>query len=169
MTNCSISPEKTPRHILFIAIGMIFTAFAIMAYGTYRCRTPAFEDPLTQCALKHPWNRFVDGWGLIHFWFYAMVAYFFPACWKEITFFGILWEVLEMMFKEHPFYLAKCDAQIEQQKGGWWYGRWEDIVMNTLGVMFGVYLAQRAVPKSIFPIGFVVLTVYQVWLQQINT
>lgn len=163
-----LSPQKNTKHILIIAVGMICTAFAIMVYGTYRCRTPTFEDPLTQCALEHPWNRFLDGWGLLHFWFYAMIAYFFPAYWKEITLFGILWEILEMMFKEHPFYLAKCHAQVEQQKEGWWYGRWEDIIMNSLGVMFGIYLAQKGVSRNIFPIGYVILIVYQVSLQHLN-
>lgn len=165
MTNSSCDwTSKIPKggYVVLIAITM---AFLIAAYGTYRCRTPEFEDPLTRSIIdKYPWNRFIDGWGLLHFWFYAILSFYFPSCWKEITFIGIIWEVIESMFKDRPFYLAKCDISIEG-KAGWWYGRWEDIVMNTLGVGFGLWLRQKGGSKNILNGMLVAILVLQVSLQ----
>jgi hypothetical protein len=137
----------------FAAIfGICFVcASIIIVYGTIRCKMPGFTDPLTYSAVPAPWNRFLDGWGIAHFLFYGMLGYLYPARWLFITCLGILWELIEMQFKDHPFYLSKCsyDVNTDAAAGGagapgWWYGRWEDIVMNTGGMLIGIALARRA-------------------------
>jgi len=126
-------------------------ATLIVVYGTIRCRMPKFYDPLTYSLLPAPWDRFFDGWGISHFGFYFMLAYLYPKHWFFITCLGVAWEALEMVFKEHPFYLSRCSYDTDQPSGaskagtkpGWWYGRWQDIVMNSAGVALGVYLSRR--------------------------
>ena len=166
-----LEPWKYPKQILVLVVLLLFTAFGIMVYGTYRCRVPEFEDPFTRSIAgeeQHHLNQFIDGWGWIHFWFFAMLSFLFPTCWKELFAAGLIWEIIEMMFKEHPFYLTDCHSSIHENKAGWWYGRWEDLVMNSLGILLGLYLYNRHVPFSIFPIGFVVIITGHVGLQKIQ-
>jgi len=120
-------------------------ASLIIVYGTIRCKVPGFKDPLTYAPVSAPWNRFLDGWGIAHFIFYGMLGYLFPSHWVFITVLGVMWELVEMMFKEHPFYLSKCSYDTDaSKKEGWWYGRWEDIIMNSLGLSLGIMLSRRA-------------------------
>lgn len=167
-SSCTLSPPKTIAQVLIMGAILITAALSIIAYGTYRCRTPTFEDPLTQSITgTHPRvTRFLDGWGILHFWLFATLAYHYPQCWKELVVAGLLWEATEMLFKERPFYLAKCDARIEEEKSGWWYGRWEDIVMNSLGMVCGVLLARSGAPAITFPVGFVVIIAVHAVLQK---
>lgn len=115
----------------------------IVAYGTYRCKTTSFIDPLTNSVGPKSLERFLDGWGISHFLFYGTLAYMFPDK-KSLIFIallGIAWEIIESIFKDHPFYLSNCKYTIGTDKeSGWWYGRWEDIVMNSLGMLTGVSL-----------------------------
>jgi hypothetical protein len=120
-----------------------FTAvFIIIAYGTYRCKTTDFQDPLTKSMFGPPWNLFFDGWGISHFMFYGFLAYMFPKKRTLIIIFllGVLWEIVESIFKDHPFYLSDCKYEVTTDKGGWWYGRWQDIIMNSLGMATGVFM-----------------------------
>lgn len=161
MTDCQFTHHR-PRAIYMFLI-VIGAAFAIILYGSYRCHTPSFEDPFTQSVIeKYPWNRFIDGWGLLHFWFFMWLGYHYPNCWKEIVGVGVLWEVIESIFKDHPFYLTECDVS----KGGWWYGRWEDIVMNSLGLCAGLALREKNMPRSVPILVLIIIVLLQVSLQQ---
>jgi len=127
-------------------LGICFVcASLIIVYGTIRCKIPGFSDPLTYAPVPPPWDRFLDGWGIAHFFFYGMLGYLFPQRWLFITMCGILWELIETVFKDHPFYLSKCNYSMGKEGGavGWWYGRWEDIIMNTLGMVLGIVLSNR--------------------------
>lgn len=122
-----------------IACGLV-----IAAYGTFRCKTTDFKDPMTKSLFGEPWNRFLDGWGISHFLFFLMLAYHWPTEWAFIFGTGVFWELLEWIFKAHPFYLSKCNYTIDTEKGeGWWYGRWQDLIMNGLGVALGSWLGSR--------------------------
>jgi hypothetical protein len=115
----------------------------IIIYGTYRCNTKHYIDPLTKTIGPVSLNRFLDGWGISHFIFYGVLAYMFPDK-KSLIFIaalGVAWEIIEVIFKEHPFYLSDCKYPPQTDSGaGWWYGRWEDIIMNSLGMLTGVIL-----------------------------
>lgn len=149
------------KQVLSLVLCLVICVFIIITYGTYRCRTPSFEDPFTKCIAGNNYlSRYIDGWGLLHFWFFAMLSYVFPTLWKQLIIAGILWEIVEMIFKEHPFYLSECNLDTDKGEG-WWYGRWEDIVMNSLGIVVGFYLHKIKTPFSIFPLGFISITVLQ--------
>lgn len=92
-----------------------------------------------------PWNSFVDGWGITHFAFYMALAFFYPQHLITIFLLGVLWELLESFFKEHPFYISKCEYKLNtdrEDNGRFWYGRWQDIVMNSLGMAAGYGLTK---------------------------
>ena len=117
---------------------------SIVAYGTFRCNQTDFTDPLTKAAFGPPLDKFLDGWGLLHFGFYFVLAYAFPSQWALIAFLGILWEMVETFFKDKPFYIAECKYRLTTDQGeGWWYGRWQDIVMNTGGILLALRMRGR--------------------------
>jgi hypothetical protein len=133
-----------PRiQILIICAICILT---IVSYGTYRCHHKEFRDPLTNSMLN-PSQRsnFFDGWGILHFAFYFGLAFAYSEYWAFIFILGVLWEITESLMKDHPFYLSKCDAANVLNTDGssaWWYGRWQDLVMNGAGVLLGYLCAK---------------------------
>lgn len=123
----------------------LLIALMIVAYGTFRCKTSDFKDPLTRSMFGHPWNKFLDGWGITHLLFYMALARYYPSQWLFIWLMGAAWEVIEVIFKDHPFYISKCNYNLQTADGeGWWYGRWQDIVMNSIGIYIGHRMATRA-------------------------
>jgi hypothetical protein len=115
---------------------------AIVGYGTYRCKATAFQDPLTFALAPPPFDKYLDGWGISHFTFFLILAYFYPAQWWFIWIAGVVWEIFEYSVKDHPFYLSRCTYSMDTDQGGWWYGRWQDIVMNSLGILCGLALTK---------------------------
>jgi hypothetical protein len=117
----------------------------IVLYGTYRCKAENFTDPLTTKFAPAPYDQFFDGWGITHFLFFMTLAYMYPT--KNalilIWFLGVGWEVVESIFHDHPFYISKCNYKLTTDDvSGWWYGRWQDIIMNSAGMLLGVYLTK---------------------------
>jgi len=121
----------------------------IVLYGSFRCHHPDFTDPLTKSMWGAPWDRFVDGWGISHFGFFTMLGFLFPLHWILLWFLGVAWEIVEFSMKDHPFYLSDCQVKLQTDEGSpWWYGRWQDIVMNSLGIATGVGLHTFLQPKK---------------------
>lgn len=128
-------------------------AMVIVGYGTFRCNSTNFKDPLTQAIAPAPFDSFLDGWGISHFIFYGVLTFFYPDPRSMIFIWtiGVLWEIVESIFSDHPFYLSSCkyDMQTDLNNNmgknngsGWWYGRWQDIVMNSTGMLMGYTIAQ---------------------------
>lgn len=136
--------EKIKPYLLITFICFV-CVLVIISYGVFRCKinNDNFVDPLTKSFAPPPFDQYLDGWGISHFSFFAILAYFFPKLEYLIFIWilGVLWEIVEYMFKDHPFYISKCSYKLTTDKGtGWWYGRWQDIVMNTLGIIVGYSL-----------------------------
>lgn len=129
--------EVSPR-VQISVIGAI-CVLVIVLYGYYRCTNGNYTDPLTKSWVSPPWDRFLDGWGASHFVFFFVLAYVYPSELVYIWLLGFAWELLEFWCKDHPFYLSDCELTTDSG-GRWWYGRWEDIVMNTLGIGAAVLL-----------------------------
>lgn len=122
---------------------------SIVGYGIYRCQTPEFQDPLTLSVAPSPWDKYVDGWGLTHFFFFMLLGVLYPRYWALIWSLGLAWEVIEFSSQSKPFYASVCHAGTrEADLTGWWYGRWQDIVMNSSGLAVGVLLNAAGVHFS---------------------
>ena len=106
--------NDTKIQIIQVIIYCIIVALIIMMYGTYRCRNSNYKDPLTKSIAgdNKELGKFIDGWGLIHFWFYALLVFKFPKAWYIIIIIGIIWEIIESSLKDRPFYLAECKADL---------------------------------------------------------
>lgn len=131
---------------VWMSIVWLSVVMAIIAYGTYRCTHDDFHDPLTRVFASPPFDQFADGWAFLHFLSFAVMAYFFPAA-PHLLFMwalGVVWEIVESLFHERPFYISKCSYKLTTDaKAGWWYGRWQDILMNSLGLFVGWWLSRH--------------------------
>jgi hypothetical protein len=129
-------------HILLIGLTCVLV---IVLYGTYRCKKTDFQDPLTKSFVPPPFDKYLDGWGISHFMFFALLGFLYPQ--KALLAFsftlGVIWELIEYSAKDHPFYISKCNyTNLSNDGGSWWYGRWQDIVMNTLGLIAGYSISK---------------------------
>ncbi len=116
----------------------------IFVYGIYRCNNSSFVDPLTIAFAPSPLDKYLDGWGISHLLFFAILGYLFPTKLLFSFFLGALWELLEYSMGNRPIPFIKCKHNLKTHKGeDWWYGRWEDIVMNTAGLWIGSALRNR--------------------------
>lgn len=129
-----------------ITVVCLIVVLVIVLYGTLRCKITSFQDPLTFSLFPPPLNNYLDGWGLTHLFFFMSLAYSFPSleyiayCWVL----GVIWELIEYSMKDHPFYMSRCNYKVTAENGkGWWYGRWQDIVTNTVGLIIGYTLAKN--------------------------
>jgi len=141
MSDSFNSPLQLDLNSLYIFFLSLICIFVIIIYGTYRCKTPDFSDPLTNSVFDGELKNFFDGWGIAHLIFYLVLTYLFPRKAPLIFIFGVAWEIIESIFHDHPFYISKCDYRLTtDQQSGWWYGRWQDIVMNSIGMIIGYSL-----------------------------
>lgn len=132
------------RTIQILSAGVAM-ALVVVAYGTFRCKT-GFHDPLIGSILPPPFAGYSDGWALSHMVYFAVLAYTFdtPHEIALIWVMGVLWELLETVFRDRPFYLAECDKGVTVAGAGpWWYGRYEDIISNSIGIAVGVLLKRK--------------------------
>lgn len=128
-------------YVFIILLGMVCIT-SIVLYGTYRCMNTSFSDPLTIAFAPPPFDKYLDGWGLSHLLFFMLLGYLFPSHLLFSFFSGVAWELFEYSMKDHPFYLSSCKYDMTTHKGeGWWYGRWQDIVMNSIGLWIGSVLS----------------------------
>lgn len=162
ISNKNNKQSSSSNDYLAIASICAVCVIVIVAYGSYRCQKPSFKDPLTRVFAPAPFDKFLDGWGVAHLLFFTMLGYLYPRPHLLMFIFvlGVVWELIEYSIKDRPFYLSKCaSAPIIDNRldsGGttttttttpmpplsnWWYGRWQDIVMNTIGMTTGATLA----------------------------
>lgn len=134
-------PRAPSSYIIVIALSLI-CAGAVFFYGRAVCASPN-DDPLTLSYFSSPWDSFLDGWGLMHFLFFALLTTLFPRLWWLIFLLGVGWEILEYYMNTSTF--TTCSKRKEnREKNGmithtaeeykWWYARWQDVVMNTVGI-----------------------------------
>lgn len=86
-----------------------------------------------------------SGWGLSHFILYTILGYYFPQYFAIILSLGILWEIIEARF--FPLlgmnYITRVLLNGDVERLDWWKGGQYDIVINTLGFLFGIYLKSQ--------------------------
>ncbi len=134
---------------IIIWCGLVF--FGIVWYGSYRCQFQDNVDPLTRTFGPKGTEKFTDGWGLSHFFFYFFLTYQSPEYWFLIFLIGVAWELIEFSIKDRPFYLTDCAYVLETEQGqSWWYGRMEDILMNALGIAAGYALSRYSFSSSLW-------------------
>lgn len=121
----------------------IITALIIMGYGTFRCNSTEYKDPLTKSLLGPPFDTVTDGWSISHFLFYMFLTLLFPSKYIFIFMIGVAWEILETFSEENPFYLKECKYDMSTDAGPWWQSKFSDNIMNGLGILTGYYIRSK--------------------------
>ena len=129
----------------------IFVILLILIYGKIRC----FHPHLDFLAVHK--NVYVDGWLLSHFVLFAICGYFFPNNFYFAMLLGILWEIVEHL--QLLTFASSCKnnegnksslikyqfifedkSQNNDINKNWWYGRYEDIIVDFLGFVTGYFI-----------------------------
>ena len=85
-------------------------------------------------------SRYLNIWTLSHFFFFAWIGYHYPDCLEAAMVYGIAWETFEFSLGEFfPKFFPKIANRIDPTWTLWYYGRYEDIIMNFLGFVVGKY------------------------------
>lgn len=155
--------SKPHDHFRILAVA-VTCGLVIYAYGLVLCMYK-LSDPLTFSVFPPPVDSYLDGWGVSHFLFYFVLTLIFPARWLFIFVIGVMWELLEYTFMSMEFMKCKIrdieimkieehfksEVVVDDDRGGsglWWKGRWQDIVMNSLGITLALsirYAAQKKI------------------------
>lgn len=138
---------KYKEELLFI-IYFIICIVTILLYGQYKCNNPYFKDPLRNSLGL--WD--LNGWSLTHLLFYTLIGYTFKSNYLVYAFLlGCLWELFEYYYGEkRPGWLdgyGDCNMKTNKLDGRWWYGKWSDILINTLGLFLGAYIRNKKFSK----------------------
>ena len=98
-------------------------AMCVLSIFTYELVLPKkYADPL-----RLSFHKGFDGWSLTHVVYYSFLSYNYPQNIQFLLISGILWEIFE-----HYFGILT--------KNKWWFGRFEDLLMNGIGIFIGFTL-----------------------------
>ena len=127
------------KNIQLIAAGL-FVVLLIVIYGQFRCAFPKFIDPLSIHGMVY-----VDGWLLSHFIVFTLAGYFYSNQFYLAVILGILWEIVEYLLGVNTPRFLKCKMKgknqtLAEKNDAWWYGRYEDVVVDILGFMTGYFI-----------------------------
>jgi len=136
-----------------LSVTFIFIALVFILIGhVYPKEIQAF---LKRPLLKLP-ETYIDWWSVSHFGLFCILAYLFPDYLFELFIIGVMWEVVEDLLspptskglvdceKEYKnplketFKIISCDYTAREKD--YWYGKWDDIFANLLGLVLGHYL-----------------------------
>lgn len=109
----------------------------------YHLNIPSYLDPLLiEPNIKYL-RRFLNGWSISHLISFAIIGYHYPDCLEAAMVYGLLWEGFEFGFGElMPVLFPKFTHKIDPTWSLWYYGRFEDIIMNFIGFLIGKYLRE---------------------------
>ena len=132
--------------IVFIAIAFILIGHVYPGEIQAVLKRPLFKLPETE----------IDWWSVTHFGLFCILAYIFPDHLFELLVIGVIWEIIEdALAPPHSKGLVQCTKVYGNswsetfkviwcdhiaRESGYWYGKWDDIFANVLGMILGHYL-----------------------------
>ena len=128
---------RRPNKKFIIIIIMVVTVIAIALYQIFL----GILDKNISLKTTHVNDIFfpvyvrVNGWMLIHLFFYMILGFFFPDNFMLILLMGICWEIVEIMW-------GRINGST------WWYGGFSDVIMNTIGFTMGYAINKAFYKKS---------------------
>jgi hypothetical protein len=120
---------KNKKNILQI---FILISIIIVLIGYFRCNKNIKKYDIFSKNYNFTKYEFLDnylnGWGISHLILYFLLTFIYPDEWIFILMIGILWEFIEEFFSQLD--LKYCFKKNYE----YWYSRYEDIIMNSLGI-----------------------------------
>lgn len=104
-------------------------------------------DPMNVEVLRIEGMNVLSLWPIMHFVLFTIITFLYPDCWVLILTTGIVWELFEVLCSKifnygyQPHRTNQASKTLEYQSG-YWAGSWRDIIMNSLGVLFGYWARQ---------------------------
>jgi hypothetical protein len=86
------------------------------------------------------WN--IDWWYISHFWFYMVVGAVCPGKFWVFTTLGVVFELFESGIGAAGTKMQSTRAK-KQLDEFYWFGRWEDVAVNSLGYLIGEFSTIR--------------------------
>lgn len=143
------------KHKKELVISFYITVIAILFIMVGHVYPDQIQSKLKKKIITIPETEF-DMWSVTHFGFFAILAYLFPNHLFELFIIGILWEVLEDGLSDarnkqlvncennekskikHLFQKLWCNGLA--RNGDYWYGKWDDIFANLMGLVTGQFI-----------------------------
>lgn len=120
-----------------------------------------------QGALKRPLFTLpattVDWWSMSHFLFFGLLAFMYPSLICELFVISIIWEVIEdALAPPNSKQLIDCTKKYENpwqetfktvwcqhiaREKDYWYGKWDDVFFNSMGILVGYGLRKMISSK----------------------
>ena len=140
----SFKYPQIPGPLVFCFGTLVIISIAI--YGKYRCKyINSHTDILAGGIFKKSSKLDIDGWSVTHFAFHFILAVMDSGIFLFAIIGGILWELFEGyvgLYKPKIIMnIGFCKNKDDKYKV-WWYGKYSDIVMNTLGFVSGVMVTK---------------------------
>lgn len=89
-----------------------------------------------------------DYWAFTHFTLYMILGYMFPTHFVLFFSVGLGYEVAEYLIGATQNPIKSLGATSDNGDQSWWYGRYTDIIFNTLGLLTGIFLANQFGSKT---------------------
>jgi len=148
------------RRIRSIDKGSIQFAFIMTLFALSFIVAGHFYPGQIQSVLKHPIltvpSAVIDWWSVTHIAFFSMLGFLFPDYLLELFVLGIFWEVVEDALSPTTGKgLVNCERDYNNGfmnafktlwckhtacEKDYWYGKWDDVFSNTLGLLFGHFI-----------------------------
>lgn len=133
-------------------IGWTIIILVLLFVIAGNCYVNQIQEVFKQPVLVLPWTT-IDWWSISHFTFYFILSFLYPH--YICTFFvgSVIWEIVEdALAPTHSKVLVDCSVTYENswidtfktvwcnhtaREKDYWYGKWDDIIMNSLGLIAG--------------------------------
>jgi len=120
---------------IYFYMTYIIVVVIIFYYGHYRCKHIKDHTDILEFQLfEHKSLSCIDGWYCTHLVLFSIMGYVFPHSIRLSFLFSVIWELFE-------YYNEKYKPDITQNATNcntiWWYARWEDILINSIGLFIG--------------------------------
>jgi hypothetical protein len=128
-------------HSDYINISLIFSFTVLIIVIYFLGYLINFDNPSDIDLLSKECFIFIkDYWGLSHIILFFIVTYIYPNRYIFIMLCGILWEIIEYITK---ILNNKFNTKLNLENGkkeDWWYGRSEDILYNSIGIILALFV-----------------------------
>ena len=126
---------------IYFYLTYIIVVIVIICYGSYNCLINK-KDILQYKWFKQKYLKSFDGWLFSHFILFFIMGYLFPHSIRLSFLFSVIWELFEYLgnWELFEYLTSKYGLLYLKDKGcshTWWYAKWEDIVINLIGLLIG--------------------------------
>jgi hypothetical protein len=140
-------PTHPITDVRFLGLSIACLLFIVLGHR-YQS---TIQAPLKKEFLRIGDSIVVDWWSISHAVYFAVLGWWFPNHFWFFLLFGTAWELIEdYLSKDGDTKLVNCENKENKNKfvqmwcngiqDDYWYGKADDILMNTIGFLIGAGL-----------------------------